>query len=434
MRMTMYIKLWRFMVCMMFCMLCLVGAGTPYISSAYADEVVIVAEVNDYAITSVELQERINFVRATSEKAITKDQEAALREQVLRNLIDERLQMQVAASKSITITQEQVQQAVRQLEKQRGKEAGSLVAYLQERGVDPQTFYAQLEAQLAWNMYVGRHLARSIIIAPEDIDAEATRLRSKRLQQNQFQIAALLVPARSAQDVAYVQQKAEQLAIQIRRGDSMEALVQEGSTIQYLPRSWMQDKALSSDLRKALETKKPGDVVVLPTARGAQVVQLIDRRMLSVDDAMLQFRDISFKLGADAGKEDVDLLMNIAKEVAENPGTCEQDHMAGVESLEGLEIDITLFDSRRSELSPEIAVMVDGLAVGEVSDPFATSSGIHLLMLCGEKQLKGQHEDAPLTEKEREIINDRLVREQLNLESLRAIRELRQSAYIDIRQ
>src|SRR4051812_3438896 len=68
----------------------------------------IVAQVGDEAVSSVDVDNRIKFIITTSNMSGTPDVLARIRPQVIRSLVDEKLEVQEATKNDIKITQKDI--------------------------------------------------------------------------------------------------------------------------------------------------------------------------------------------------------------------------------------------------------------------------------------------------------------------------------------
>src|SRR5689334_2673061 len=75
---------------------------------AAIDAVKVVAVVNDQIISSVDLEERIKLIMATTGIADTQENRQRLVPQILHQLVDESLQIQDATKNSITVGEAQI--------------------------------------------------------------------------------------------------------------------------------------------------------------------------------------------------------------------------------------------------------------------------------------------------------------------------------------
>ncbi|HEX6841365.1 MAG TPA: SurA N-terminal domain-containing protein, partial [Stellaceae bacterium] len=93
-----------------FCLLFLVAGG------AVAQETRIAAIVNDEVVSLNDLSNRMQLVMRSSGMEDTPQNRSRIQPQILRSLIDEKLQMQEAKRLNITVTPEELDQAFRRIE------------------------------------------------------------------------------------------------------------------------------------------------------------------------------------------------------------------------------------------------------------------------------------------------------------------------------
>ena len=110
------------------------------------------AKVNGTVITGTDIDHRVALVLAASErKEIPADQLQALRMQVLRNLIDETLQIQAAAAQDMEVSSEEVNQRYAILAQQNfGSNPQQMDKFLIAAGSSPATLKRQIQGEIAW--------------------------------------------------------------------------------------------------------------------------------------------------------------------------------------------------------------------------------------------------------------------------------------------
>ena len=97
-----------------------------------------------------EVQNRMGLFMATARIENTPDVQRRLIPQVVDSLIDERLKMQEARRLKVTVTTEEVRSAVNTIEDRNGMQPGTLRAMMDERGIDMDTLYGQIESDSVW--------------------------------------------------------------------------------------------------------------------------------------------------------------------------------------------------------------------------------------------------------------------------------------------
>ena len=118
---------------------------------AQAQEVMrIAAVVNDEIISVYDLSARMRLVLISSGLEDTQEVRNRLVPQVLRGLVDERLQLQEAKRLNISVRQDRIDEALHTIEEQNEMAAGGLDAFLGRAGVDRATIEEQVRAGISW--------------------------------------------------------------------------------------------------------------------------------------------------------------------------------------------------------------------------------------------------------------------------------------------
>ncbi|MGH6718381.1 MAG: SurA N-terminal domain-containing protein, partial [Alphaproteobacteria bacterium] len=174
----------------------------------------IAAVVNDEIISTFDLAARVELVVRTTGLPDNPETRDRIRPQVLRTLIDERLELQEAARLGIEISESDVEGALRFLERQNRIPEGTMLEALAARGVAPETLTAQVEAQLKWSRIVQARLRLTLTIADAEVDELIARLEASR-GKPEFRLAEIYLaaddPAREAEVVAVARRLMEDI-------------------------------------------------------------------------------------------------------------------------------------------------------------------------------------------------------------------------------
>ena len=163
--------------------LCMVFASVAY---AYCDVGVaqdvqrIAAIVNDEIISIYDLENRIRLVVTTANLPPRQDVFRRLRPQVLRTMIDERLQLQEAASLKIRVKQREINRTISNLARRNRMKTDQLWALLDSRQVDRSALETQVRARVSWFKLIDRKFARQVAVGHEEVEEELDRLRLQR--------------------------------------------------------------------------------------------------------------------------------------------------------------------------------------------------------------------------------------------------------------
>lgn len=411
----------------------LLALSFALLPSAHAEDAhKIAAVVNDDIVSLLEVEDRIKMVMATTGLSNTREVRSKLVPQIIRSLIDEKLQSQAARQGNITISKDEVAGAVAALEKQRGKPAGSLIGYLTQKGVPAETFLAQIESQLAWNKLIARKLAGNITVTEDELAREVERVnKEQQSAREEVLVSSILLPVDNPENEASVQKLAQKLVLELRGGADFDAVAAQLSSMKTTntSNSWVELGALDKALAAAIRTQGGlGVLNPIRTASGYHLIKVQDKReKQATADSEALFKEIIMRLRYDAELKEVDVLMDIARQVAKHPGACSQQSVAGIEAFEDLDFKVNYTRTRFSLMSAEVLPLVQDLTVEQISEPFAAPDGIHLLMLC-EKIALPSNVKIDLNK-----IRQQLMEEKFQLEAMRYLRNIRREAFVDVR-
>ncbi len=390
----------------------------------------IVAVVNDDIVSMLEVEDRVRMIMATTGLSNTKEVRQRLMPQVVRSLIDEKLQLQAARAGNILVSKDDIAGAIGTLERQRGKPPGSLVTYLKEKGVPAQTFLDQIEAQLAWNKLMSRKFGGKLSVSEEELAREVELMRNEQeTAREEVLISSILLPVDNPNNEAETQTLAQKLVVELRGGADFDAVASQISSLgaTSTQNNWVEVGTLDKALGDAIRTSGIGIAGPIRTPTGYHVLNIQQKRMKNPTmDAEVLFKEIVMRLRYDAELKEVDTLMDIARQVAKHPGQCAERTVAGIEGFDDLDFKVDYTRTRFSLLSPEILPLVKDLSVEQISEPFAAPDGIHLLMVCEKIMLPMGKIDLAQTK-------ENLLEEKYQLEATRALRNLRREAFVEVR-
>lgn len=130
-------------------------------------QVVVVA--NGSPITVYDIDQRSRLIEVMTHKKPT-------RQDVVRRLIDERLEIAKAKSYGLVITQDQVDKAYDSIAERQHIPLKQFDEFLKRSGIDPTTLKARLRAQLAWGELVRGKFKASLQVSEADV-SQALRAR-----------------------------------------------------------------------------------------------------------------------------------------------------------------------------------------------------------------------------------------------------------------
>jgi peptidyl-prolyl cis-trans isomerase SurA len=255
--------------------------------AAAQDTLRIVALVNDEAITAIDLGARTQMLIASGQMQNTPEVQQRLRPQVLRALIDERLRQQAANREGIVVSQDRIDERMAQLAQSNNLSLENFRTALAQNGIDPAWIEQQIRTELAWTMLVSRKFRPGIIVTDEDIDNAQRQMRESQ-GTTQYRVAEIFLSIDDPNDTPAVQEAAQRLLEQLKRGANFGAVARQFSQSASAGNGgllgWVGPSDLAPELAAAVETMAPGTVTgPIRSDGGLHIVALVDRRAAQAD-------------------------------------------------------------------------------------------------------------------------------------------------------
>src|SRR6516165_6073125 len=130
----------------------------------------IAAVVNDEVISVGDLQSRLKMVMLSSNFPDSQETRQRIASQVLRTIVDEKLQMQEAKRQNVTATEGEIKKAISQIAKQNNLQPDQLDAALKAHGIDRASLVDQLTASIVWAKLVRRLVSQTNVVSEDEID------------------------------------------------------------------------------------------------------------------------------------------------------------------------------------------------------------------------------------------------------------------------
>lgn len=240
------------------------------------------AVVNDEVISVLDLAMRVRLAIVGAGVQDSQDVRRRLTPQVLRGLIDERLQMQEAERLDISVSDDQVASALDQISQQNNMSEGQFLTMLRNRGIIPTTLIDQIRAQIAWETVVQRRLRPTIEISNEEVQVVVDRLTARQ-GSIERRVAEIFVAVESAAQEEEALANANRLLEQVRAGANFAGLARQFSQSATASlggdRGWVQDGELAEELNLALAQMGPGQVSTpVRTPAGFTILLVRDMR------------------------------------------------------------------------------------------------------------------------------------------------------------
>ena len=406
--------------------------------TAAAQETRIAAIVNDDMISLGDLNARVQLVLLSSQLPDDPQVRQRVTPQVLRTLIDEKLEVQEAKKYNVTVSDDEVNKSFERLEQQNNMPKGGLEKMLSQHGIPRSTLTDQISASMMWNKLAEGKLAPSVSISDEEVKETLARIKQE-VGKSQYRVAEIYLAVDNPSQEAEVKALADRLIDQMhpgpgKPGAGFSAIAQQFSQSPSAAvggdLGWLTTAELPRDIAQVVQGMKTGDLSAPIRAPGGfYIVGLLERRTFGTPgpgDMLVTISRIIFPVNGQAGPTDPERQKAFlaAQQVAETAKSCEDMKRIGQERAPQSSGEMR--DTKIGTLQPELQTIINGLQPGQASKPINFRDGSAVFMLCERKEPPSQ---IPT----REQLVDTLTRQRLDTLARRYLRDLRRSAYVDMR-
>ena len=270
----------------------------------------IAAVVNDDVISAYEVTQRVMMVMVTGRIPDTEENRRRLSAQILRNMIDEQLQLQEAKRLNIRVSDEEIDEVLARLNQQNDLPAGSLEKILARANVDVNVLRAKLRADESWNKLIRNQLRQQVFISDEEVEEELNRLKAVK-DLPRHRIAEIFLPVDNPDNQQQVLDLANRLIQQTRKGANFSALAREFSQSASAAvggdLGWVTKGQLDPAIDQTIARMGKGEIAgPIQTLAGYYILYMIEKvdpsagaaasRMPTADDVRLRLGNDRFNL------------------------------------------------------------------------------------------------------------------------------------------
>ncbi len=365
----------------------------------------VVAVVNDDVITQRELEERTRLIvqRLQQQNAPVPPIEQ-MRQQVLDQMVLERIQLQLAKENGINIDDATVNRTLTRLAQQNQMTLDMYRSRIEVQGVPWTVFVRDARTELTLSKLRGKEVDSKITVSDGEVANYIASQRgpgARNTSDLHLQHIMFKLPSDApATQVTEVQTKADAVLKQAQSGTDFSKLAKDNSQDTDANKGgdlgFRALATLPAGIVSAVATLRPGQVVptLLRTDGGFEIVKLVDRRAsqgTAADAPKLvqtHVRHILLRVSDSMSEQTArQKLLEIKQEVA-NSGdfanfarTYSQD---GSASQGG---DLGWISP--GETVPEFERAMNSLADNAVSDPVRSEYGYHLIQVLGRREAEG---------------------------------------------
>lgn len=396
----------------------------------------VAAIVNEDVIMQSQLDERLAQIKKQN-AAKTLPSDKRLRQKILERLISTQIQLQMAQRAGIKISDAQLNDAIERIAKSNKLSVNQFRKNIERNG----TSFAQAREQIRNEMAISQvqrfQVGERINITKEDIDQFMLSNLGKISSQGEYHLRHLLIaiPSAATEDqIKKAQNKAQNIYQKVQQGADFRKLVLAESdgrnALKGGDLGWRKEQQLPSIFAEIVPKLKVGEVSQpIKSGSGFHLIKLLEKRGGSSNQLVTQYntrhilvKPTQIKTNRQA-KSEIDTLYKklkvgesfskLAKEHSDDPGSGSRGGSLGWVSPK--------------QMVPEFDKTMQQMPKGEISKPFKTQFGWHIL------QVQDIRETDISEELKRNKIHQLLYNRRFEDELPIWLRRIRSEAFVDIK-
>jgi peptidyl-prolyl cis-trans isomerase SurA len=320
-----------------------------------------------------------------------------LRKQVLERLVMEEIQIQRADRLGIEVSEEMLNGALDDVARRNNIQFSDLPEALARQGVDYRDFRDEIRKQLKLQLLRQRDVIARINISPRELDQFKARQANAPDQNTEYNISHILISVpvtASPEQIATREQRAREVYDKAKAGEDFAQLAvtySESSTnIEGGALGWRRGPQLPSIIADRISQMKAGEVAEpIRTPSGFHIFRLNETRGGAGGDAVISqvhARHILLRTNELEDDQTIEQKLNgirdrilsggedfaaIAAVTSQDPGS----------AADGGDLGWT----GPGSFVPEFEKQIQGLGENEISKPFKTQYGWHIVQLLGRR-------------------------------------------------
>ena len=363
----------------------------------------VVAIVNDGVVLNSDLESQIDAVsQRLREQKLELPAQNVLRQQVLERLVLQEIQLQHASRAGVKVTDEMVNNALSDIARRNNLSLSQLPEALSHEGIDYPAYRDDIRKEITLQLLRQRDVLQHITVTPREIDQFLEKQAKAPAENNEYNVSHILIAvgqesspvqvdaaAKRAEDVYQRAKGGEDFAeLAVAYSNSQTAL--DGGSL-----GWRKGSELPTFLADLISKLKPGEVSEpLRTPTGFHIIRLNEvrgagsktvenqvhvRHILMKtneleDDATVRGKLMALRERVLKGED----FAGIAQTASQDPGSANDGGDLGW--------------AGPGTFAPDFEAAIANLQDKDISEPFKTSFGWHIVQMLGHRRFDNTDE------------------------------------------
>jgi peptidyl-prolyl cis-trans isomerase SurA len=398
----------------------------------------VAAVVNDGVVLESEVDEQL---AALKDRLRTQGQQmppdAVLRQQIVEHLVVQEAEIQRADRAGLKISDETLNNAMTEVAQRNGITLQQLPAALAAQGLDYASYRDSMRRELTLRLLQQRDVVQRINVTPREIDRYLDRQAHHPSASGEYNVSHILIAVpqeATTQQLEAAQKKADDLYQRAKGGEDFAKLAIANSNSQTALEGgalgWRKGTELPTVLADTVLSLKAGEVAApIRAPTGFHIVRLNEVRNVEKKDVVEQVHVRHILMRTNELQDDATVkqkLDNIRKRIIggeDFAGLAQISSQDVGSAADGGDLGWTTADT----FVPDFAKVLDGLKPDEISEPFHTQYGWHIVQLLGRRK----YDDT--VELQRKEAADQIRASKVDEETELWLRRLRDDAYVDLK-
>ncbi|HKD52693.1 MAG TPA: peptidylprolyl isomerase [Steroidobacteraceae bacterium] len=363
----------------------------------------VVAIVNDGVVLNSDLDAQIGAVtERLRQQKLELPPQNVLRQQVLDRLVLQEIQLQRANHAGVKVSDEQLNLALQDVAKRNNITLSQLPDALAQQGIDYTAYREDMRKEITLGLLRQRDVLQHISVTPREIDQYLEKQAKTPSEHNEYNVSHILIAVGQEASPAQLDaagKRAQEVYERARSGEDFAKLAVAYSNSQTAldggSLGWRKGSELPTFLTDIITKLKPGEVSEpLRTPTGFHIIRLNEvrgggaqavenqvhvRHILIKTNALSDDATVRGKLDAirDRVQRGEDFAV-IAQTVSEDPGS----------ASDGGDLGWT----GPGAFAPEFEQAIENLKDNEISPPFQTQFGWHIVQMLGHRRFDNSDE------------------------------------------
>ena len=391
------------------------------------------AVVNEDVVLNSEVQTAINFFKLQSaEESQSLPPDNIIEERLLQQLIDQKVREQHARQLGISIDPGTVNRAIEQIASNNNMDTLQFRDALNTQGLDYDQFRDNIEQELLLQRLIERDVQARTRVSQQEIDDYVEAAKNDAAEQQRYRINHILIsapPSASEEEFAAASERAATVLAQLQADEDFAQVAAANSdgarALQGGDLGWRTLQELPDFLSSTVSGLEVGELAgPLRSDNGLHIVQLAD---IQSNDLTIEAETLARHIyingddtGIQASLADARRRIQGGTPFGEVAANLSQDPNSADNGGE-----LPWFS--QGQMPPAMEQMADSLEVDEISQPFRTQFGWHLMQVLDRREREVGDEAL------RQQAGNALLQRKVEQETQRWSQQLRDESYIEVR-